>query len=161
MSNLLPTRPRNLTAKRNFAIVASQYNPKYVQGLVDHTSKELYASIPNAGIALHQVPGAFEIPLLVQEIARRGGVDVIIALGVIIEGETGHAGHIAGAVTDALLQVSLSARIPVIHEVLSVKNEEQAAQRCLEEDINRGTEAARAAVHVAAIMADLKEKSAT
>ncbi len=160
MSNALPTRPRNLTAKRNFAIVASQYNPKYVQGLVDHTSKELYANIPNAGIALHQVPGAFEIPFLVQELARRGGVDVIIALGVIIEGETGHAGHIAATVTDALMQISLSARIPVIHEVLSVKNEEQAARRCLEEDINRGTEAARSAIHIASVMADLKEKNA-
>ncbi|MEO7933888.1 MAG: 6,7-dimethyl-8-ribityllumazine synthase [Chthoniobacterales bacterium] len=160
MSNALPTRPRNLTAKRNFAIVASQYNPKYVQGLVDFTSKELYANIPNAGIALYQVPGAFEIPLLVQELARRGGVDVIIALGVIIEGETGHAGHVAAAVTDALMKISLSARIPIIHEVLSVKSEEQAAKRCLEPEINRGTEAARAAVHIAAVMADLKEKNA-
>ena len=160
MSNALPTRPRNLAAKRNFAIVASQYNPKFVQGLVDHTSKEIYANISNAGIALYQVPGAFEIPVLVQEIAQKGGVDAIIALGVIIEGETGHAGHIAAAVTEALMQISLAHRIPVIHEVLSVKNEEQAAKLCLEDEINRGTEAARAAVQIANVLAGFKEKYA-
>jgi 6,7-dimethyl-8-ribityllumazine synthase len=160
MSNLLPTRPRHLGAKRHFAIVASQYNPKFVQGLVDHCCKEIYANIANAGIALHQVPGAFEIPLLVQEIARVGGVDGIIALGVIIEGETGHAGHIAAAVTDALMKISLEFRIPIIHEVLSVRNEEQAAKRCLEDAINRGTEAARVAVHFATIMSEFREKTA-
>lgn len=160
MSNALPTRPRNLTAKRNFAIVASQYNPRFVQGLVDHTSREIYANIPNAGIALYQVPGAFEIPLLVQELARRGGVDAIIALGVIIEGETSHASHIGMTVTEALMNISLNFRLPVIHEVLSVKNEQQAEERCLHEELNRGTEAARVAVHIASVFADLKERQA-
>jgi len=159
MSNALPTRPRNLSAKRNFAIVASQYNPKFVQGLVDNTSREIYAVMPNAGIALYQVPGAFEIPVLVQEIARKGGVDAIIALGVIIEGETGHAGYIAATITQALMDIALAHRIPVIHEVLSVKNEEQAAKRTLESEINRGIEAARAAIHIVNVMADLKEKN--
>jgi len=160
MSNILPTRPRSFAAKRNFAIIASQYNPKYVQGLVDHTCKELYAMIPNAGIALYQVPGAFEIPILLQEVARRGSLDAIIALGVIIEGETAHARHIAATVTDAIMRISLESRIPVIHEVLSVRNEEQAEKRCLGEEINRGTEAARAAVQVANVLADFKEKNA-
>ncbi len=160
MSTALPTRPRNLAAKRNFAIVASQYNPRFVQALVDHTCRELYAMIPNAGIQLHQVPGAFEIPILVQEIARTGVVDAIIALGVVIEGETGHAAQITSAVTNALMRISLDYRVPVIHEVLSVKNEEQAAVRCLEEPMNRGVEAARAAVHIAGVFNDLKEKNA-
>lgn len=159
MSNALPTRPRILASKRNFAIVASQYNPKYVQGLVDHTSRELYACLPNPGIALYQVPGAFEIPVLVQEIARKGGIDAIIALGVIIEGETGHASHIAATITEALMQISLAHRIPVIHEVLSVKNEEQAAKRCLEPAINRGTEAARAAVYISSVLSEYKERN--
>lgn len=160
MSNALPTRPRNLTAKRNFAIVASQYNPRFVQGLVDHTSREIYANIPNAGIMLYQVPGAFEIPLLVQELARRGGVDAIIALGVILEGETNHASYIGMTVTEALMKISLDFRVPVIHEVLSVKSEEQAEQRCIQDELNRGTEAARVAVHIAGVFADFKERQA-
>lgn len=159
MSNALPTRPRTLAARRTFVIVASTYNAKYVQGLVDHTTKEIHAVLPTAPITLHQVPGAFEIPLAVQEVARRGGVDAIIALGVIIEGATGHAGHIASAVTQALLDLSLKYRVPIIHEVLSVKNEEQAEERCLGESINRGTEAARAALSIANLMGEIRDKS--
>ena len=158
MSKSVTPRPRVVAAKRTIAIVASQYNPKYVQGLVDHASREIYALIPNVHIDFYQVPGAFEIPLLVQEIARKGNADAIIALGVIIQGETGHAGHIASAVTDALLRVSLEQRVPVIHEVLSVQNEEQAVKRCLDDELNRGTEAARVAVQYANIFRDFLNK---
>lgn len=156
MSKALPPRPRVVAAKRTFAIVASQYNPKYVQGLVDHASREVYAMLPNSQVDLYQVPGAFEIPFVVQEIAIKGGVDAIIALGVIIQGETGHAGHIASAITDSLQRISLAHRIPVIHEVLSVNNEAQAEKRCLDEDLNRGTEAARTAVQIANLAAQLR-----
>jgi len=159
MSTALPTRPRTLATRRTFVIVASTYNPKYVQGLVDHATKEIHTILPNSPITLHQVPGAFEIPVAVQEIARRGGMDAIIALGVIIEGETDHAGHVASAVTHALLDLSLKYRIPIIHEVLSVKNEEQASARCLDGKINRGTEAARAALSISNLMVEIRDKS--
>ena len=65
---------------------------------------------------------------------------------LIIDGETAHARLIADAVTRSLLDISLQHGIPVIHEVLLVANEDQARRRCLESDINRGIEAARAAV---------------
>ena len=158
MSNIVLTRPRTFAAKRSFAIVASLYNPKYVQGLVDHACKEIYASIPSAAISLNQVPGAFEIPLLVQELARKGGYDAILALGVIIEGETSHASYIGMVVSQSLMKISLEFRIPVVHEVLSVKNEEQADQRCLQETFNRGTEAARVALQFSNVFSDFKEK---
>lgn len=159
MSHALPTRPRVVATKRSFVIVASQYNPEYVQGLIDHAKKELQALAPNATTTLVQVPGSFEIPITVQEVARKGDVDAIIALGVIFQGATGHAGHIAEAITGALMQISLASRIPVIHEVLSLNNEEQAKQRCLGEEINRGTEAARAAVRIASVINNFKGRS--
>ena len=102
------------------------------------------------------MPGAFEIPLIAQEVALRGGVDAIIALGVIIEGETQHAALVARAVTDALQQVSLAQHVPVIHEVLLLKNEEQARARCLGEEINRGTEAARTAARMVQAISALR-----
>jgi 6,7-dimethyl-8-ribityllumazine synthase len=57
------------------------------------------------------------------------------------------------------MQISLASRIPVIHEVLSLNNEEQAKQRCLGEEINRGTEAARAAVRIASVINNYKGRS--
>ena len=148
MSTALPSRPRQISQRRTFAIVASQYNPEFVNGLVDHARRELEAISPNFTIQTYEVPGAFEIPLVVQEVATRGNVDAIIALGVIIAGETQHASLIATAITNSLQQLSLTHRLPVIHEVLLVPTAEHARIRCLEEQINRGTEAARVAVQM-------------
>jgi len=147
MSTAFPSRPRQIGLRRTFAIVASQYNGEYVGGLVYHARRELEAISPTFSILNYEVPGAFEIPLLVQEVATRG-VDAIIALGVIIEGETQHAALIAGAITNSLQQLSLTHKLPIIHEVLLVKNAEQARIRCLEDEINRGTEAARVAAQM-------------
>lgn len=158
MSNLRPHRPRQISARRSFAIVASQYNPDYVTGLVNATRGELDALAPNATTAVYEVPGALEIPVVLQEVARIGGVDAIIALGVIIEGETAHADLIARSITHSLQDISLRFRIPVIHEVLLVKNEEQARTRTLGETKNRGHEAARAAVQVSQILGELKSR---
>ena len=137
-------------------IVASQYNSEFVEGLLTHAQKELAVLMPESSIQHVQVPGAFEIPLAVQEVAERGGVVAIIALGVIIQGETQHARLIAEAVTRSLLELSLAHRVPVIHEVLLVENEAQARARCLETEGNRGTEAARIAVRMAQGFGELR-----
>ena len=130
MSANLPSRPRQVGQRRSFAIVAGQYNPEFVRALVEHARAELLAISPAYNVTVYEVPGAFEIPLMVQEVATRGGVDAIIALGVIIEGETAHAALIGTEVTRALQQLALAHRVPVIHEVLLLKNEEQARVRC-------------------------------
>lgn len=155
MSNLLPTRPSPTTQRCSFAIVASQYNADYVRGLIDHVKSELEVISPGAPVALYEVPGAFEIPLIVREVAARGGIDAILALGVIIEGQTGHARLIAQAVTDALQRLAIEYRVPVIHEVLLVRDEAQARARCLGDELNRGIEAARTAVKMARIFHDM------
>ena len=92
MSNQISPRPRAVgVTKRHFPIVASQFNQTYVQGLVDHFSVELRALAPAATLTLHQVPGAFEIPVVVREIASQKRGDAIIAIGVILKGEIGRA----------------------------------------------------------------------
>ena len=155
MSTAFPSRPRQSGQRRTFAIVASQYNTEFVDGLVDHARRELEAISPTFSIQTYEVPGAFEIPLMVQEVAARG-IDAIIALGVIIEGQTQHAALIASAITTSLQQLSLTHRLPIIHEVLLLKNEEQARVRCLEDEINRGTEAARVAAQMVQAMGMLR-----
>lgn len=157
MSKFVPPRPRVMNVKRGFVLVASQFNAKYVEGLVTHCTDELRALSPVASIALHLVPGAFEIPIVVQEVARQKHADAIVALGAILQGETPHAEHLAQSVTHALQQVALEHGIPVINAVLSLKNEEQAQKRCLENEINRGTEAARAAFEIANLLAELRK----
>jgi 6,7-dimethyl-8-ribityllumazine synthase len=156
MSTALPSRPRQIGQRRTFAIVASQYNGEFVNGLVDHARREFEAISPVFSLNVYEVPGAFEIPLVVQEVATRGGVDAIIALGVIIEGETAHAALIASTITHSLQQLCLTHRLPIIHEVLLVKTAEQARARCLEETINRGTEAARSAARMVQTLSALR-----
>ena len=155
MSDSFPERPPQIQRKARFAIVASQYNAVFVNAMVAHAKEELAAIYPAAEVALYEVPGAFEIPVVVQEVAG-AGVDAVIALGVIIRGATMHADLIGSAVTDALLRIALTAHTPVVHEVLLVDNELQARERCIGEKLNRGTEAARTASRIAEVVGALK-----
>ena len=136
--------------------MASQFNARYVQGLVDHAQEELRGLGSSAAISIHRVPGSFEIPLVVRELARKKKADAIIACGVIVRGETNHAKNLSRSVTDALQRIAVDYGVPVINVVLSFENEDQARERCLENRINRGTEAARAAVEIASVMSKLR-----
>lgn len=158
MSKLAPSRPRPTARKQHFALVASLFNRLYVQGLVDHAVAELRLLSPSADISIHQVPGAFEIPVVVREIALRKKVHAILALGVILQGKTSHAENLGRSVTDALQQIAIEHGVPVINAVLTLETEAQARERCLGSKINRGTEAARAAVTVGEVLGDLRTK---
>ncbi len=148
MSSQLPPRPESCATPWRVAIVASLYNPIWVDGLVSHFESELRTICPRAKIQVHRVPGSFELPLAVELIAAGKRVDAIAAFGVLLNGETAHATLVAQAITNALLGSSLKHHLPVLHEVLLVQGEAQAAARCLGADLNRGTEAARAAVRM-------------
>jgi 6,7-dimethyl-8-ribityllumazine synthase len=156
MSTNATRRRRVEKSKRSFQIVASQFNAKYVQGLVDHAAEELHQLAPNAAISIHRVPGSFEIPVVVRELARKKKADAIIACGVIMQGETNHAKNLSHSVTDALQRIAVDYGVPVINVVLSFDNENHARERCLANTINRGTEAARAAVEIASVMSELR-----
>ena len=156
MSTNAPPRPRIQKGKRTFQIVASQFNAQYVQGLVAHTFDELHELVPGAAISIHRVPGSFEIPIVVRELARGKQADAIIACGVIMRGETNHAKNLSRSVTDALQRIAIDYGVPVINVVLSFNNKRQARDRCIKDSINRGTEAARAAVEIASTMSKLR-----
>jgi 6,7-dimethyl-8-ribityllumazine synthase len=148
MSNQFPVRPDTESAPWRFGIVASEYNREYVDGLIGFAKDELLAVAPQSETTVIRVPGSFEIPIGVQALIEHRQVDAVVAFGVIFDGETMHAELIAGAVTTALMNLSLQHKIPVLHEVLVVKNDQQATERCLMPKINRGVEAARAAIRI-------------
>ena len=157
MSKSVPMRPRLAPkATLSFAIVASQYNAQFTQPLVDNAYRELNILEPGATVSLVSAPGSFEIPLMVQSVAELDRYHAIIALGLIIQGETAHATLIAQSITNSLLGISLAHRVPVIHGILLVDNEAQARARCIDQEINRGMEAARAAVAAARTLRDIK-----
>lgn len=158
MSTAVQPRPRLVGGKHYYTIVASKFNSDYVQGLVTHASEELRRLAPSSVVSLFQVPGAFEIPVIVREVAMQKKAAAIIAIGVILKGDTSHAENLSRSVTDALQQIAIEHGIPVVNAVLSMESELQAQQRCLEDEINRGTEAARAAVEITHVIADVRAR---
>jgi 6,7-dimethyl-8-ribityllumazine synthase len=156
MTKESPSRPPIVKAKRTFHIVASRFNTQFVDGLINHAMKELRALTPEGTILVHRVPGSFEIPVVAREIAIQDRPDAIIACGVILQGETDHAQNLSRSVTDALQRIAIENGVPVINAVLSFDDENQAQARCLENKINRGTEAARAAVEIANVLSEVR-----
>ncbi len=151
MSTELPPRPATAPADGPFAyaLVVSQYNSEFTSALATNATNELRTIDREATVEQFAVPGAFEIPLAVDLLAAKGRYAAIIALGVIIRGATDHADLIAASITNALQTTAITHRTPVIHEVLLVADANQARARCLAPDLNRGLEAARAAVQAA------------
>ncbi len=158
MSKSTPPRPPIARVNRTFHIVASRFNAQYVEGLIAHVTEELRALAPDSKILLHRVPGSFEIPVVARELAMRNKANAIVACGVILKGETDHAQNLSRSVTDALQRIAVEHGVPVINAVLSFDNEQQARARCLENKINRGTEAARAAVEIASVLSQIRNQ---
>lgn len=148
-------RPRLIGPRRTFAIVASTFNEELVQGLIDSCRNELVALLPNSSIPLYRVPGAFEIPVCAEYVLNHTGADVVIALGVVIQGETAHADIIARTAATQLADMAVRHELPIINEVILVQSEEQARERCFGTEINRGVEAARAALSMAELFQKL------
>lgn len=139
-----------------FTVVASQYNLRFVDGLLAGALETLrQASAPEPEVI--RVPGSWEIPAVAGVVARRsrGRPDAILCFGLIWQGETLHAQHIGDAVSDALMALSMETGVPVIHQVLTVSSEEQAKARCLDPETHRGVEGARTAIAMARLMQNL------
>jgi len=158
MTKQSPSRPPTDKTKGAFHIVASRFNTQYVDGLINHATEELRALAPKGTILVHRVPGSFEIPVIAREVAIQKKADAIIACGVILQGETNHAQNLSRSVTDALQRIAIEHGVPVINAVLSFDNEGQARARCLENKINRGTEAARVAVEIANVLSEVRNQ---
>ena len=151
MSHDIPSRPQASTDRSHISIVASRYNEKYVSAMLEAARDELELIAPNTSVSVYRVPGAFEIPVTIEKVLRSTETDAVLALGLIIRGETEHGDLVAASVTDALQNIAVTHGIPVVHEVLLVDNEAQAHARCIGEEINRGTEAARVAVNMVSL----------
>jgi 6,7-dimethyl-8-ribityllumazine synthase len=139
-----------------FAIIASQYNRRFVDAMLRAAKSELQRS-GAAEIVVVRVPGAFEIPVVAARLARasESGFAAIVCLGVILRGATTHAQHIGEAVSQALVQIQVQSGTPIIHEVLLLESRQQAVERCLDPKHNRGTEAAQTAAAMARLMPTL------
>jgi len=134
------------SSKFHFALVVSEFNRDYTDALLASAQ----ASLKGHQLTVVRVPGAYEIPLQVQRLARTKRYGAVIALGVIWQGRTLHAREILRAVTDALMRISLETDVPVIHQVLAVTTEAEARARCMGTKLNRGREAAEVALALAA-----------
>jgi len=155
MSNALSPKPRMIGPKVRICIVASKFNERYSDALVENAIEELGELIPTGRVDLIRVPGAFEIPVMVASVLDRDPPACVIALGVILRGATAHADLIGRSVTDALQQLALSSLRPVIHEVLLLDDEKQAYARCIGKQLNRGRDAARSAAAMVDVFQEL------
>lgn len=140
------------------AIVASTWHTKICDALLDGARK----SASESGIAdptVVRVLGAIEIPVVAQELARTH--DAVVALGVVIRGQTPHFDYVCDAVTQGITRVSLDASTPVANGVLTCNTEEQALDRAglPESAEDKGAQAVGAALAAALTLRDLRARS--
>lgn len=149
-------KPNKNRTNGRFAIIASQYNARFVNSML-HAAKAQLTRAGAKDVKVIRVPGAYEIPVVAARLAHYDiRFSAIICLGVVIRGQTQHAQLISESITSALTQLQIAHEIPIIHEVLLLENEDQAKARCLSKDHNRGGEAAQTALDMAALMETLE-----
>ena len=137
-------------------IICARFNEFFVSKLLGGAVDTIVrhgGSADNIDVAW--VPGSYEIPLLAAKFAASGKYDAVIALGVVIQGATPHAGHITAEVNKCLAQISLEHSIPVVNAVLSTNNIEQAIERSGTKAGNRGGDAAATAIEMANLMKEI------
>jgi 6,7-dimethyl-8-ribityllumazine synthase len=139
-----------------FGIVVSRFNSVVTERLLQGALRglqECAASTDN--IEVVQVPGAFEIPLFAESLARTGTFDAVICLGAIVRGETHHHDYLARAVFGALQHLQVTHHVPVVLGILTTENVDQALVRSAEDRGNKGYEAAKTAVECANLLHEL------
>jgi 6,7-dimethyl-8-ribityllumazine synthase len=133
-------------------IVSARFNEAITSRLAQACLAELDRLDVEAGDIRHvTVPGALEIPLALEAMARSGDYDALIALGCVIRGETYHFELVANESGAGVTRVSLDHQIPIANAILTVENEAQAWARTEE----KGRDAARVAVEMANLLDDL------
>lgn len=148
-------REGRLEAIGDMVIVVSRYHERITRRLLDGA----HAACESAGMATAQVQvwwvdGAFELGVAAAEAARRPGCAAVVALGVVIRGETPHFDFVAGETAAALSRVATETRIPIGFGLLTCDTVAQAEARAGGAAGNKGREAAEAAIRTAALLAD-------
>jgi 6,7-dimethyl-8-ribityllumazine synthase len=137
--------------KLRFGVVAARFNEGLVGALLNRAQATLAAAgVKAAHVSVVRVPGSHEVPWAVARLARSRRVDCVVALGVLIGGDTNHHEMVGQSVSHALQRVALDTGVPVINGVIVTDTLAQARARCTGR-INRGAEFARAALEMAAL----------
>ncbi|WP_419660720.1 RibH: 6,7-dimethyl-8-ribityllumazine synthase [Desulfosarcina variabilis str. Montpellier] len=143
-----------LVAKgKRFGIIASRFNDfitdRLVGGAVDALTR---SGAKDADIDIVKVPGAFEIPLLAQKMARSKKYHGVICLGAVIRGATPHFDYVCAEASKGIAQASMESGLPIIFGILTTDTIEQAIERAGTKAGNKGWDAAVAAVEMANLM---------
>ena len=145
---------------KRFGIVTGRFNDfiseKLLGGAIDALTR---TGTRSEDIDVLKVPGAFEIPLVAQQLARSGKYNAIICLGAVIRGATPHFDYVSAEVSKGVAQVGMEAEIPVIFGILTTDTVEQAIERAGTKSGNKGWSAAMAAVEMANLMETISKKS--
>jgi 6,7-dimethyl-8-ribityllumazine synthase len=132
-----------------FCLVVSRWNSFVVEnlllGAVDTLRRHGAAE---SDLAIVRLPGAFEMPLVLERLAAKGGYDALIALGAVIRGGTPHFEFVANEAVKGIAQVSLKYGVPIAFGVLTVDSIEQAIERAGTKAGNKGAEAAMSAIEM-------------
>jgi 6,7-dimethyl-8-ribityllumazine synthase len=129
------------------AIVAGRFNDHVTEPLLEGATGAL-RDVGLTDVPVHWVPGAFEIPLVAQRLARSGGFDAVICLGAVIRGDTPHFDLVARECAAGVARVALDTGVPCIFGVLTTDDLDQAMARAGGVEGNKGAEAARTAVEM-------------
>lgn len=139
------------------AIILSRYNDDLGMELLENTKATLLKNgVTEKMIDVYRIPGALELPLAAKAVAKQKMYQAIIALGIVIKGDTTHFEHVSNQSHKGLMQVSLEHQLPIIFGVLTVNNLKQAKERVNKNDLNKGKEYAEAAIEMAQLMEKLE-----
>lgn len=146
-------------SEKKFAIVVAEWNSEVTEKLFEGAYQTLirYGAKPE-NIERGNVPGSFELTLATQWFAFKEHIDAVIALGVVIQGETKHNDYINHAVAQGITNVSLKTSKPVIFGVLTPNNMEQALDRSGGVHGNKGDEAAMTAIKMVGLKDQIEGK---
>jgi 6,7-dimethyl-8-ribityllumazine synthase len=132
------------------AIVYGGWYPLIGERLLDGAIEEFEKSGGDPkDISLIEVPGSFELPMALQALSKKGGFDFLVALGIVIRGETAHFDYVCTEASRGCSRVMLDSEIPVGFGLLTVENSEQAMVRAGGRKGNKGAEAMSAAIEMA------------
>ena len=110
------------------------------------------AGTDRSDVTVAWAPGAFELPLVSRAFATAGKVDVVLCLGAVVRGDTGHYDFVAGQCASGIQQVQLSTGVPVVFGVLTTDTLAQALERSEPDESNKGREAAHTGIEMVRLL---------
>lgn len=141
---------------KKVAVVVSRFNEEVTSRLLASCLKTFKAEgWTDAQLRVVHVPGGYELPWAVNELAREGGYAAVVALGCVLKGQTPQNDHISRSLVQSLHRISVDTRVPVILGVMTPKTWKQAMART-KGSLDRGKEAALAALEMVALREELR-----